>query len=219
MTFIKFLQGIGDRFGILESVSTAESAPATRIQTRVVSLQELVSEMRSGEVKALADSPGELAAAFEKIYEAAGISPKPGEWTMDRLREVIQKETDQKKSRAETQKAVLDLLKSEGVPSEILVRDAIARDQALDAFEARVGEIMGERKETCRRRLLEIETQIKNLQDENAKISENLKIAEKKWHEWRKGKRAHERELASLVGYLVDHPVVTMDEEDVDYLP
>jgi hypothetical protein len=217
MTFIKFLQGIGDRFGILESVSNSESMPATRIQMRIVSLQELASEMRSGEVNALADSPAELATTFDKIFEAAGISSNPGEWTMDRLQEIIQRETDQKKSRAEVQKAVLDLLKSEGVPSETLVKDAIARDQALDAFEARVGERINARREACRRRLLEIEAQIKNLQNENAKIFENLKTDEEKWRDWRRGKRAHERALASTVGYLVDHPVVTIDEEDVDY--
>jgi hypothetical protein len=217
MTFIKFLQGIGDRFGILESISMAESAPATRIQTRMVSLQELASEMRSVEVKALADSPAELDTTFDKIFEAAGISSKPGGWTMDRLQEAIQRETDQKKSRAEVQKAVLDLLKSEGVSSETLVKDAIARDQALDAFETRVGERIYERKVAFGRRLLEIEAQIKNLQDESAKVAENLKTDEEKWRDWRKGKRAHERVLASTVGYLVDHPVVTIDEEDVDY--
>jgi hypothetical protein len=217
MKFIKFLQGIGDRFGILESISTTESAPATRIQTRIVSLQELASEIRSVEIKALADSPAEIATTFEKIFEATGISSKPGEWTMDRLQEAIQRETDQKKSRAEVQKAVLDLLTSEGVSSEILVKDAIARDQALDAFEARAGERLYERREACRRRLLEIEAQIKNLQDENAKISEKLKTDEEKWRDWRKGKRAYERTLASTVGYLVDHPVVTIDEEDVEY--
>jgi hypothetical protein len=216
MIFIKFLQGIGDRLGILESVSTQESAAATRIQTRIVSLQELAREIRSGEVTALADGPGELLTPFEKIFEAAGISCKPDDWTMERLTQVIKKETEKLHSKEAVQKAVLDLLQSEGISSEILVKDAIARDQALDAFEARVQERMSERSKTFEKRLREIETQVKSLEEESAKTREILKADEETWREWKRDKRVQERELAASVGYLVDRPVITMDEEDID---
>ena len=43
-----------------------------------------------------------------------------------------------------------------------------------------------------------------------------MKADEEKWREWKKHKRARERELASMVGYIVDHPVITSDEEDVE---
>ena len=212
MSFMKFLQGIGDRLGILESVSPPESAPAMQIRTRIISLRDLAGEIRSGEVKALADSSGELAAPFEKIFEAAGISSDG--WTIAKHRQIIEKESEQK-SREMVQKTVLDLLRSAGLSSEILVKDAIARDQALDAFEARVNEKMEERNKACKKRLLEMEEQIKSLQEESVRISENLKVDEEKWHEWKKGKRAYERELAATAAYLVDHRIVTTDEEDV----
>jgi hypothetical protein len=214
MTFLKFLRGIGDRLGILESVSCPQSTATTRIETRIVSLQELAQEIRSGEVKALADSSAELSMPFEKIYEAAGISLSPEEWTMVRLKQVIGREMELKKTRDEVQKVVLDLLKAEGVSAEILVKDAIARDRALDAFEASVSDKMRDRNQSNKRRLLEIESEIKNLTDESAKISENLKADEEKWHQWREDKRAQERELASIAAYLVDHRVVTTEEEE-----
>jgi hypothetical protein len=217
MTFFRFLQGIGDRLGILESVANPESTPATRIETKSVSLQELAQEIRSGEVKALADSSAELAMPFEKIYEAAGISLSPEEWSLDRLKQVIEREMDLKKTREDVQKAVLDLLKSEGISAEILVKDAIARDRALDAFEASVCDKMKNRDQSCRRRLLEIENQIKSLKDESSRISENLRADEEKWRQWRKDKRSQERELASIAGYLVDQQVVTTEEEEIGH--
>ena len=214
MTFIKLLQGIGDRLGILESVETVETTRVTRIQTRIVSLRELASEIRSGEVRALADSPAELDVPFEKIFDATGISSKPEDWTVERLQKVIAGETGKQKAREEVQKSILELLSSEGVPVETLVKDAIARDQALDSFEVRVNEKMQSRRDACKERLLQIGLQIKDLQEESARLEAGLKSDEEKWHDWKKLKRAHERELASVASYIVDHPVITTDDKD-----
>ena len=213
MTFFKLLQGIGDRLGILETTSNPESAPVSRIQTRSVSLRELASEIRSVEVHDLADGPAELTIPFEKIFEAAGISSKPENWTIDRLKGIVENESCKQKPREEVQRKVLDLLASEGVSTETLIKDAIARDQALDSFQSRADEKMHERRQSCKNRLLEIEQQIKDLEAERGKLEESLKAEEDKWREWRKKKRANERELAFLASYIVDHPVITMDEE------
>jgi len=213
MTFFKLLQGIGDRLGILETTSNPESALVSRIQTRSVSLRELASEIRSIEVRDLADGPAELMIPFEKIFEAAGISSKPENWTIDRLKGVVENESFKQKPREEVQRRVLELLASEGVSTETLIKDAIARDQALDSFQSRADEKMHERRQSCKNRLLEIEQQIKDLEAERGTLEESLKAEEDKWREWKKKKRANERELASLTSYIVDHPVITMDEE------
>ena len=213
MTFFKLLQGIGDRLGILETTSNPESAPVSRIQTRSVSLRELASEIRSIEVRDLADGPAELMIPFEKIFEAAGISSKPENWTIDRLKGVVENESCKQKPREEVQRRVLELLASEGVSTEMLIKDAIARDQALDSFQSRADEKMHERRQSCKNRLLEIEQQIKDLEAERGTLEESLKAEEDKWREWKKKKRANERELASLASYIVDRPVITMDEE------
>jgi len=213
MTFFKLLQGIGDRLGILETTSNPESALVSRIQTRSVSLRELASEIRSIEVRDLADGPAELMIPFEKIFEAAGISSKPENWTIDRLKGVVENESCKQKPREEVQRRVLELLASEGVSTEMLIKDAMARDQALDSFQSRADEKMHERRQSCKNRLLEIEQQIKDLEAERGTLEESLKAEEDKWREWKKKKRANERELASLASYIVDRPVITMDEE------
>lgn len=214
MTFFKLLQGIGDRLGILETTSNPESTPVCRIQTRSVSLRELAGEIRSIEVRDLADAPAELTIPFEKIFEAAGISSKPENWTIDRLKGVVENESCKQKPREEAQRRVLEFLASEGVSTETLIKDAIARDQALDSFQSRADEKMRERRQSCKNRLVEIEQQIKDLEAERGELEESLKAEEDKWREWKKKKRANERELAFLASYIVDHPVITMDEEN-----
>ena len=214
MSIFKFLQGVGDKLGILETAPG--STVPQRIQTRIVTLQELTIEIKSAEVQALAVSPVELAIPFEKIFETAGISSNPEEWTIDRLKQVVSSESFKDKPLEEVRKSVLGMLKAEGVPAEKIVKDAMARDHALDSFEAGMGEKMLDRANACKQRLLEIETQIKDLREESARLEEKLKTDEEQWREWRKNKRARERELASIASYIVDHPVITTDDEDIE---
>lgn len=214
MSFIKLLKGIGDRLGILETVSTAGAPPGVRIQTRSVSLRELAIEIKSGGVQSLADAPAELAVPFEKIFEAAGISPNPQNWTTERLKQAIAGETGRNKSREEVQESILALLESEGVPPEVIVKDAIARDQALDAYEGVVHEKLRSRAEACQKRLFAAEARIRELQDERRTLEKAMKDEEEKFNEWKRQKRARERELASIVSYIVDHKVITAEEEE-----
>jgi hypothetical protein len=214
MSFFKFLQGIGDRLGILEEASGSEATLEIRIQTRTVTLQELAIEIRSREVCALAETPSELSVPFEKIFETAGIVSNPEDWTIERLRQWIASEPLAGKPRDEVQKTILHQLSSQGVPIETIIKDAIARDQALDSFEACTSKKMKDRKDACRKRILEIDAQIKDLQKESLQLEDNLKADDKTWQEWKKRKRAQERDLATAASYIVDHPVITTDDED-----
>jgi hypothetical protein len=213
MSFVKFFQGIGDRLGILESVTVTETTRVTRIQTRNVSLRELVSEIKSVEVRALADSPAELSVPFEKIFKTAGIPSDPKEWTVERLKQIIAGE-NLNRSREEVQRSVLDLLKAESVPVEKIVKDAMARDQALDSFEAFARDKMKARIAAGKTRLRELEIKIKELQEESASLQDALKADEEKWHKWRKLKREQEHDLATTVSYIIDHPVITLSDEE-----
>jgi hypothetical protein len=216
MSIIKFLQGIGDRLGILESVSNPEVTPHRRIQTRTVTIKELAGEIKSGEVHDLAASLEDSAIPFEKIYEAAGISTKADDWTINRLGRLIADEHSKNKSREEIQVAVLDALRSESVQVETIVKDAIARDQALDSFEACAGDKIKDQVGACKKRLMEIETEIRNLQEKSSALQEKMKENEERWRDWKKRKRASEREMASALGYIIDQPIVTTDDEGAE---
>jgi hypothetical protein len=214
MSFVKLLQGIGDRLGILEAVAISAPQPSKSIQTRSVSLKELTCEIESREIRALADAPAELATPFEKIFEAAGISNNPQDWTIERLKQIVEREDLKSKSREEAQRAVLSLLNAEGAQTENIVRDAIARDKALDSYETFVAEKMAARREACRRRRLEIESKIRGLQEECKILESALESDESKWLQWRKQKRTTEKELATILSYVVDHSVITLNEKD-----
>ncbi|MBN1570653.1 MAG: hypothetical protein JXA73_22610 [Acidobacteria bacterium] len=214
MSFVKFLQGIGDRLGILETIVVPGSPPTTRIQTRSVSLRELAGEINTGDIRTLADSPSELSVPFEKIYETAGISANPSDWTIERLKQILASELLSSKPRMEIQKSVLELLKSEGVPVETIVKDAVARDQAMDSYEAFIIDKMQARMGMRRKRLEEIESKVRDLQEESRALEAALAADEGKWREWRRHKRAREQELAALISYVVDHSVITTDGRD-----
>jgi len=213
MSFVKFLHGIGDRLGIIESVSGSGSAPEKRIQTRIVTLQELASEIKAQEVCLLADSPAEWSVPFEKIYETAGIPSNPGDWTIDRLGQWIADGPLKDKPREEIQSAILNQLNAANVPVEKIVRDAIARDQALDSFEACMRKKMEELEGSSRRQILEINDRIKDLELERQRLEDRRQQESARWLEWKKLKRMREREMASVASYVVDHAVVTTDEE------
>jgi hypothetical protein len=216
MSFVKFLQGIGDRLGLLETIAATGAPPTVSIQTRMVSLQELASEINSGEIRALADSPAELSVSFDVIYKTAGIPSNPQDWTIERLKQFVSSDSLKGKSREEMQQSILAMLNSEGVPVEKIVKDAMARDRAIDSYEAFVRDKMQVRMKTCKNRLMELKSRIRDLQEESKALETTMNADEEKWREWRKHKRAREKELALLVGYIVDHSVITLDNEDGD---
>jgi chromosome segregation ATPase len=216
MSFLKYFQVIGNRLRILEAVADSAAMPEIRIQTRTISLQELESEIGHRELHELAKSPAELSIPFEKIFETAGICATPHEWTIERLRQWIASEPLTDMPREEVQKTILNQLSSEGAPIEAIIKDAVARDQALDSFEARMSEKLKDRRDSCRKRMIEIEAQIKALQQESMQLDDRMGNDEKAWREWKKQKREHERDLAFIASYIVDHPVITIDDDNLE---
>ncbi len=214
MSFLDLLQDLGDRLGLLESAPGSSSQPAAKIQTRTVTLAELATEIRSEEVRALAELPAELTVSFEKIYETAGIQKPANGWNVDRLKQFLSTAALKDKGRSVVQTAILNILKTENASVEDVVKDAMARDKALDAFEAFVRKKMEDRTTARERKAAEIESQIRALEAERKGLEEKKAADEAKWKEWRRQKRAQERELAWAVSHLIDRSVITTDDED-----
>jgi chromosome segregation ATPase len=164
-------------------------------------------------MQALADLPAELSLPFERIFETAGIvSPSHG-WNLARLQTLLHSASRQNLDRAATQRMLLDALSKDAAPAEDLVREAIAQDQALDAFETLWDDKMGEDSALLESRLGALESRIHELEGERAQLRERLQRKQEKLNEWRRRKRAYERELASTIGYLTDHPCITTEGE------
>jgi len=214
MTLMEFFESLGGRLGILEKATQSSPRSAVKIQTRKVTLSELTAEIRAEEVRTLADAPAELSVPFEKIFETAGIAPAQHGWTIERLRQLLLTDAFKNLEREAAQKRILDVLNTEGVAVEDVIKDAVARDTALDAFEAFARRKAEDRMTTRERRAAELESKIDELKNERDLLKSQAKSDQEKWSDWRKRKRAQERDLAWTVGYLIDRPVITTDDGD-----
>ena len=213
MNLIELLRAVGDRLGIVEMRPATSAAPSAKIQTRTISLKDLLTEIRQDEVRVLAELPAELSIPFEQIFATAGVKAAAHGWTVERLKQVLQTEAHQPKDRVEAQKAILNLLANENVSVEEVVKDAVARDQALDAFEVFVREKMERRIAARLRKRSELESRIRTLQEELDRLQGEAAQDEKQWRQWQHNKKAMEQELAWAVGYLIDRPVITTTDE------
>ena len=212
MSLLDDLRAVSERLGIVEVTPAAPSKPA-KIETRTVTLSELQSDLNSEEIRALADLPAELSVDFAKVFEAAGIRAPAHGWDAERLKAVLRTDAIRKLEVKTAQTAVLNLLALDKVPVEDVVKDVIARDQALDAFEAFARQKMEARRAARERRRVEIEAQVAELRDEAARMTAEDEGERARFRKWLEDKRGVERELAWAVGHLIDRPVVTIDEE------
>jgi hypothetical protein len=213
MSLLDLLQTVGGRLGILEAPSRTDAGEPGKVVTRTVTLDELRSQVHSEEVHALAELPAELSLPFDKIFEAAGVRVPEHGWTVARLKALLLTEPFQRQEHAAVQLALLNTLHSAHVPAEDLVKEAVAQDQALDAFESFVCSKTKGHMATAERRIAELDARLQVLQTERAGLAERLQVEQENLRAWRRRKRAYERELAAAVGYLTDRPVITTDDE------
>jgi chromosome segregation ATPase len=212
MSFLILLQTVGGRLGILEAPAKEDTGELAKVVTRTVTLAELRTEIRSEEVRTLADLPAELTVSFDKIFEAAGVtSSRPG-WNVARLKVLLRTEPYQSQERPAAQQALLNLLRSEQVQTEDLVKEAMAQDQALDAFEVFVCKKVEDHMATAEHQIAEMDAKIQALQAERTRLEARIQLDQSQLRAWRRSKRAYERDLAAAIGYLTDRPVITTDD-------
>jgi flagellar motility protein MotE (MotC chaperone) len=201
------LRRIGDRLGLLEVAQDPEqpSAPV-KVQTRSITLEELIMTIQITEVRELAAQPAELLVSFDKIFEAAGIQAPTNGWTVDKLLNFLSTERIRTMKHDEAQRETLSTLAAEKVDAADVVKDAISRDQALDAFEESVVK-KRQQWQTERKQLLA------HLKERQRQLEQEIETEEKKWRDWRRQKHQREVDMARAVGYLIDKPVISIGEE------
>ena len=94
----------------------------------------------------------------------------------------------------------------EKVDAADIVKDAIFRDQALDAFEDSISK---------KRQRWRAEQQhlLSNLSARMKQVEKEVAAEEERWSDWRLQKRQRERDMAHAVGFLIDRPVISIDNE------
>jgi hypothetical protein len=199
MGLLDTLRKLGDRLGILELSREAQQSAPVKIQTRSTTLAELIVEIQVTDVQSLAELPAELSVSFEDVFKAAGIPAPPSGWTVERLMEFVQTYKLHSLEHPAAQRAILSELKSQNVDAADVIKDAISRDQALDAF---AESVLEKRKRWLNAKKKEIQA-----------IEDQIAEEEEEWSDWRRKKREREQEMARAVEYLIDKPVISIDDE------
>ena len=212
MKLMDALAALGDRLGILEVASKSSSKETAKIQTRTITLVDLMAEIRGQEIQALAESPAELSISFDAVYDSAGVKAPPHGWTVERLKQLVPLDSDGAANKLAIQRRLLEVLADQKVDVSEIVKDAVARDSALDAFEACVGKKVEERLAVRERQIAELEAKLQALHSEVSALKAKNEIEQRAWQDWRKRKRDAEVELARVVAYLIDGSVITISE-------
>jgi len=214
MQLIYMLRKLGDRLGIIEicPVSPQDSAPV-KIQTRTVTLAELVTKIEVAEVRELAELPAELSVPFEDVFKAAGIQAPEKGWTVNQLEELLSSDKLRGMNRTQAQQETLRALAAEGVDSADIIKDAVARDQALDHFEESIAGKRQQWLESKRELISALETHIRALQEQQKRVEHEIAAEEESWTKWRRRKRQREIDMANAVSFLIDQPIISIEDE------
>jgi hypothetical protein len=203
MGLLAKLQALGCHLKLVQVVPRTSTTPE-KIETRSVTLQELTTELKADNVRILAESPIELAIAFEKIFATAGIARQSEDWTIERLNEMLRTAPYCMMDSRSLQAAVLERLAADHVAAEDIVKDALAKDQALDAFETFVSKKMKDRTAARQLRLAEIEKQIGTLERERTRLQQEERQEPLRVAEWQTRKQAYEKDIQETVDFLMN---------------
>lgn len=211
MSLLEQLRSVGQQMGLLRVVAAkAEGQPqaavtSRKLTTRTLTLKDLSAEIEAQEIKTLTQMPSDALIDVEQVIAGAGIRPGAGTWSMPRLQEMLQSDALKGKDRKQIQAAILTQLAADNASIEDIVKDAIARDRAIDTYDAMAHEKMRERTEIRQRRLAALEDEMRSLGDE-AKRDEQYFVA------WHRKKVQYETAMATTINYLLDKPVITVEE-------
>jgi hypothetical protein len=222
------LRKLGGKLGVLQVITQPETAPGAapapasasggpaKIATRSVTLDDLIGELRQTEVRALSELPAELSVSFEKVFETAGIRSEAQAWTVERLTKLLRSDAYKKLDRAAAQKVIAGLIAAEHASVEDVVRDAVARDNAIDAFEIFAKAKLDERGKLRKQKLAELDDRARDLREQMARLRQEAVHDRERWREFMARKIACEKEMAWAVGFVLDRPVVSISTPPPD---
>lgn len=214
MSLTDQLRSLGTRLGLVQPAPAVAAGTPAKVATRTITLTELRIEILGERVADLApatDDDAGLAIPFSIIDETAGVRTPAHGWHAERVAELARRHAQA--PRAAMQAAVLAELAQAGAPAEDVVRDALARDQAVDAYAVAAAAALSARIARRRKRCAEIATLMERYQQEMAGLERQDAVDRDRWAAWWATKLARERTLAAAVDALLDHPVVTVDQE------
>lgn len=222
MSLIATLRDLGARLGLMQVERAAAPAAPARIATRTLTLDELhlavpdPARLAALAVTRCAAPPSDLALPFAAIDEAAGVAVPAHGWDALRVAAFLARPELAGASREQAQGALLAALQAASAPPEDVVRDACARDQALDGFAQAAHAELVRRRGLRRTRSEQIAAARAALDAEAAALAAQDHDDAVRWRSWWQAKLAREHALAAAAGMVLDQPLsdgVTVDAD------
>jgi hypothetical protein len=146
--------------------------------------------------------------SFAPVYAETGVEPPAHGYGVDKVSEMLENKRLATLSREVKATAVLTALEAAGVTIEDVIKDAVRRDQALDAFEAAKRAEIETLKTQGAQRIQALEEEIQQfLREKNAEI-EGIKKASETATQAFSGlqlrKQREEERLHAIVAHFVD---------------
>lgn len=204
MGLLAKLKELGCQLKLVQSVERTAARMPTKVATKAVTIKELMTELHAENVKLLAESPVELTIEFGKIFESAGIKIPNHGWTIEKFIEVFQSKY-QTADVNEAKKSVQLWLSETNVSAEELVRDALAKDQALDAYEEFVLKKMNSRSQTRQERIAEIAKEMDKMKQELLRLEHQMQQEQDDAGKWQSRKKSYEQDITRAVDLLTNN--------------
>lgn len=213
MSFFSQIQKIGSRLGLM-SLATESTAdrPCTKIETRTVPIAEITAQIKTAKVNALAARDHSLSLPIEQIHTSAGLSAPAHGWSAMKVAERLRQPDCAVLSKEQAQVLVLNELAKSAARVEDVVRDAVSRDRAVDAFAEKVRERLIDARKNRLARRQDIAIALKNLSDEDTALALANERDQSEWTAWWQGKLAAEKDLAWALSFLIDAKEISVDE-------
>lgn len=214
MSLMDMIYDIGGKLRIVHVHTASTPTMPAKIATRSYTLAQLMSEIANRDVQALAELPAELSIPFDSIFDAAGVARPAHGWNVEKLHEMLSGEPFCSLTGDELAQAVLARFEEDKATTEDLVKDAVGRDQDIDAFEEYAREKMNVRSDARRRKVAELRLEISRLEDEVRLLEEEATTDRQQWRAWHQKKTDYEKMMAKALSCLLDTPIVTLDPDD-----
>jgi hypothetical protein len=160
------------------------------------------------------------AGSIAEVYEAARIAVPPHGYTVLKVADMLRSEHLSALPPDVKRKSILVALDAAGVPVDEVVRDAVARDRALDTYEKVLEQHLEELRAAKAAENARLEAEIaQRLADFRGQIDENNKQVSREQEElqaWRARKQREETTIAEAVSHFVtDNPITATAPAEV----
>ncbi len=196
----------------------APTTPATPDAVAMKAGEKTIGDIAAQTPKPTFDKPIEKpknspTVTFTQIFEAANIAPPPHGFTIYKVADMLASDRLKNMTPENKAAAVMVAVEAGGAKLEDVVRDAVARDKALDAFEEfqerRLADLRKAKEEENKKLKEEVKAFVNQKRAQFQKNRQAVAALEEEINNWREVKRQEEERIHDAIGHFVAQNPIT----------